>query len=174
MKNFKELLRDIKALAFDVDGVLSANFIPMTPDGEPQRTANIKDGYALQYAVKRGYRIAIITGAVCKSIEVRYRKLGIEDIYTGSSDKITDYENFKDKYGLKDCQVMYMGDDLPDLPVLHKAGISCCPADAAVEVLDIADYISPYEGGKGCARDIIEQIMKSQDKWASDEQAFGW
>ncbi len=174
MKNFKEHLKNIKALAFDVDGVLSQSCIPLSTTGEPQRSANIKDGYALQYAVKCGYRVAIITGAVTESIKVRYNKLGITDIYLGAGNKLNEYEDFKQRYGLKDEEILYMGDDIPDIPVLKKSGISCCPADAAVEVCDIADYISFANGGCGCARDIIEQVMKAQGTWLFDEQAFGW
>lgn len=174
MKNFKEQLKQIKALVFDVDGVLSANFIPMSPAGEPQRTANIKDGYALQYALKCGYHVAIITGALTESVKIRYAKLGVKNIYMASADKIKDYDKFKALHGLDDSEIMYMGDDIPDIPVLEQAGISCCPADAAVEVRDMADYVSFAEGGKGCARDIIEQVMKAQGKWLLDEHAFGW
>lgn len=174
MKNFKENLRQIKAMAFDVDGVLSNNFIPMSPAGEPQRTANIKDGYALQYAIKCGYRIAIITGALTESVKIRYQKLGVPDIYMASADKLKDYNHFKTSYGLEDNEIMYMGDDIPDIPVLERAGISCCPSDAATEVMEICDYVSFAEGGKGCVRDIIEQIMKAQGKWLLDEHAYGW
>lgn len=174
MKNFKERLLDIKALAFDVDGVLSASVIPVSPTGEPQRTACIKDGYALQYAVKQGYHVAIITGAVTETVKARFEKLGIPDIYMAAADKVPCYEDLKQKYGLGDDEVLYMGDDIPDMPVLKIAGISCCPSDAAVEVLAMCDYISQIEGGRGCARDVIEQVMKAQGTWLDDAGAFGW
>lgn len=174
MSNFKEDLPSIKAFIFDVDGVLSKNSIPLNTDGEPMRMANIKDGYALQLAVKYGYKIAIITGADTESIRVRYNKLKIEDIYLSSSIKEIDYKAFKNKYNFDDSEILYMGDDIPDIPVLRLVGIPTCPADAAVEVKSISKYISLYKGGEGCVRDVIEQVMKAQGNWMKNEHAFGW
>ena len=134
-------LKKIKAIAFDVDGVLSADMIPLHPSGEPMRTVNIKDGYAIQLAVKKGLRIAIITG--------------------GRTDGFTDEE------------IMYMGDDVPDIEVMQECGLPCCPKDAAPEVKKVAKYISHAAGGYGCGLDVIEQVLKVHGKWMSDD-AFGW
>ncbi|NCC09271.1 MAG: HAD-IIIA family hydrolase [Bacteroidia bacterium] len=166
-------LSAIKALAFDVDGVLSADVLPLHPSGEPMRTVNIKDGYALQLAVKRGLHIAIITGGRTEAVRQRFAGLGISDLYMGSSVKIHDYSDFRDKHGLEDHEILYMGDDIPDLEVLKQCGLPCCPKDAAPEVKQIAKYISHATGGYGCGRDVIEQVLKAQGHWLS-EDAFGW
>lgn len=166
-------LRKIKALAFDVDGVLSAETIPLHPGGEPMRTVNIKDGYALQLAVKQGLHIAIITGGRTEAVRKRYEGLGITDIFLGSAIKINDYIRFRDKYHLADEEILYMGDDIPDLEVLQRCGLPCCPKDAAPEVKQCARYISHREGGCGCGRDVTEQVLKAQGHWMSGE-AFGW
>ena len=166
-------LTRIKALAFDVDGVLSADMIPLHPSGEPMRTVNIKDGYAIQLAIKKGLRIAIITGGRTDAVRVRFAGLGITDLYLGSAVKIHDYRAFRDKYGLKDEEVLYMGDDVPDMEVLRECGLPCCPKDAAPEVKSIVKYISHTNGGYGCGRDVIEQVLKAHGKWMSDD-AFGW
>ena len=167
-------LQKIKALAFDVDGVLSMLNVVMQPDGMPQRTVNIRDGYALQLAVKSGLKVAIITGAKVESVRKRYQVLGIQDVYLGCSRKIDTYQQFLDKYGLKDDEVMYMGDDIPDYEVLQLCGLPCCPADAAQEIKEICTYVSPLSGGYGCARDVIEQILAAQGKWMQGEHAFAW
>ncbi|MBO4370970.1 MAG: HAD-IIIA family hydrolase [Paludibacteraceae bacterium] len=174
MLNFKEELSHIRAFIFDVDGVLSSSTIPMYPNGEPMRTANIKDGYVLQLAVKLGYPIAILTGASTQAIKTRFTNLGIEDIYMGSANKIENYELFKAKHHLSDNDILYMGDDLPDLPVLQRVGVPTCPVDAAVEVKAIARYISALPGGNGCVRDVIEQVLKAQGKWLQNEHCFNW
>ena len=166
-------LRKIRAIIFDIDGVLSAETITLAPDGLPMRTVNIKDGYAIQLAVKMGLRIAIMTGANVDSIRVRYEGLGVEDIYVGCSVKIKTYEQFLQKYGLTDDEVMYMGDDIPDIRAMKKCGLKVCPADAVHEVLEIADYISDKKGGEGCIRDVVEQTLRSQDKWLQKE-AYIW
>lgn len=166
-------LRKIKAIAFDVDGVLSADVIPLHPSGEPMRTVNIKDGYALQLAVKRGLHIAIITGGRTDAVRQRFAGLGIADLYLGSAVKIHDYRDFREKHGLADEEILYMGDDIPDIEVMRACGLPCCPKDAAPEVKAIARYISHANGGYGCGRDVIEQVMKVQGKWMSDD-AFGW
>ena len=167
-------LQKIKALAFDVDGVLSMLTVVMQPDGMPQRTVNIRDGYALQLAVKSGLKVAIITGAKVESVRKRYQVLGIQDVYLACSRKIDTYQQFLDKYGLKDEEVMYMGDDIPDYEVLQRCGLPCCPADAAQEIKEICTYVSPLSGGYGCARDVIEQILAAQGKWMQGEHAFAW
>ncbi len=166
-------LSRIKALAFDVDGVLSSTTVPLHPSGEPMRTVNIKDGYALQLAVKQGLHIAIITGGRTEAVRIRFAALGVTDLYMGSAVKIHDYRAFRDKYGLRDEEILYMGDDIPDLEVMRECGLPCCPKDAAPEVKMAAKYISYANGGYGCGRDVLEQVLKVQGKWMS-EDAFGW
>lgn len=167
-------LRKIRAIIFDVDGVLSAETITLHPNGEPMRTVNIKDGYAIQLAVKLGLRIVILTGANVASVRVRYEGLGVEDIYLGCAVKIETYNQLLEKYGLKDEEVMYMGDDIPDLQVMQRVGCPVCPQDACTEVREASIYVSDRRGGYGCGRDVIEQILRAQDKWLKDEKAFGW
>ncbi len=167
-------LKKIKAFVFDVDGVLSCETIPMYPNGEPMRTVNIKDGYALQLAVKAGYCVAIITGARTEAVKVRYNGLGIKDVYVGVSVKRICFDELLTKYNLQPEEVLYMGDDIPDYEVMQMCGLPCAPADAAVEIKEISKYISPRNGGKGCGRDVIEQVMRAQGKWMDKANAFGW
>lgn len=167
-------LTAIRAFAFDVDGVLSPSVIPMSAEGEPMRMANIKDGYAMQLASKRGYPIFIITGGRSEAIRNRYAALGVKEIHEGCAFKLPVFEDCLSRYGLTAAQVAYVGDDIPDLPVLQCAGLPCCPSDAAHEVKEACNYISPAAGGYGCARDIIEQVLTAQGKWMSDMHAFGW
>lgn len=167
-------LSKIKGFAFDVDGVLSPSTIPLGEDGYPRRMVNIKDGYALQLAVKRGYRIAIITGGKGEAICKRFESLGITDIFTGASKKLPIFLEWMEKNSLLPEEVAFMGDDIPDLPCLRVAGLPCAPHDAAWEAKQTARYISPFTGGYGCGRDLLEQVMKAQDKWLNDAEAFGW
>ena len=155
----------MKAFAFDVDGVLSSPEVYLHPTGELMRSMNTKDGYALQYAVKRGYPIGIITGGNTVSVAERFKGLGITDIYLASSYKMDDFKDFLFKYDLKAEEVLYMGDDVPDIPVMKASGLPTCPKDAVPEVLNISLYVSQKKGGKGCVRDVIEQVLKVQDKW---------
>jgi 3-deoxy-D-manno-octulosonate 8-phosphate phosphatase (KDO 8-P phosphatase) len=167
-------LTKIRAIIFDVDGVLSAETITLAANGEPLRTVNIKDGYAIQLAVKMGLRIVIMTGGNTEAIRMRYERLGVEDLFMGCSVKIKTYEAFLEKYGLKDAEVMYMGDDIPDLEIMRRVGCPVCPKDACPEVQDASVYISHFKGGYGCGRDVIEQTLRAQDKWLKDAKAFGW
>lgn len=167
-------LTKIKAFVFDVDGVLSPSTIPMGDDGVPMRMANIKDGYALQLAVKLGYHIAIITGGTTESVKIRYNALGVKDVYLGASKKIGILTDWMKKEGLTAEEVAYMGDDIPDLPPMRHVGLSAAPYDAAYEVLQTATFVSKRTGGYGCARDLIEQTLKSKGEWLKDEHAFGW
>lgn len=169
MTNFKEGLKDVKAFAFDVDGVLSNPQVILHPSGELMRSMNTKDGYALQHAVKRGYPIAIITGGITRSVASRFRGLGITDIYLGSSCKTDDFKDFIQKYGLGSEEVLYMGDDLPDLEVMKQVGVPCCPSDAVEEIKSVSGYISPYPGGAGCVRDVVEQVLRLQGRWLDGE-----
>ena len=163
----------IKGLAFDVDGVLSADTIPRHPGGEPCRTVNIKDGYAIQLAVRKGFEVAIITGGRTEAVRQRFEGLGVQHIYMGASVKIVSFEEWLLATGLQADEILYMGDDIPDYEVMQRVGLPCCPADAAPEIKSIATYISPRNGGYGCGRDVIEQVMKAQGKWFGEE-AFGW
>lgn len=166
-------LTKIKAFIFDVDGVLSREVIPLHPDGDPMRTVNIKDGYALQLAVKKGYQVAIITGAYTEAVKIRFSRLGLTHLYMRSAVKIRDYEDFLEKTGLKPEEILYAGDDIPDYEIMKLVGLPVAPADAAPEIKQIARYISHKQGGDGVARDVIEQTMKAQGTWMSAE-AFGW
>lgn len=167
-------LKKIKGIAFDVDGVLSPSTIPMSEKGEPMRMVNIKDGYALQLAAKLGYRIAIITGGKTESIKFRYRALGINDIYLGASVKIEIFKKWIQDSGLNREEVIYVGDDIPDLQCMRYAGLACAPHDACSEARMAAGYVSRFTGGYGCGRDILEQVLKAQGNWMKDEHAFGW
>ena len=167
-------LKKIRAIVFDLDGVLSASTISLGTDGTPLRTVNIKDGYAIQLAVKMGLRIAIISGCKIEAVRRRYEGLGMEDIYLGAAVKIKTYDEFCAKYDLRDDEVMFMGDDVPDLEVMRRVGCPVCPQDACPEVRDASIYVSQHNGGFGCGRDVIEQTLRAQGKWMKDEKAFGW
>lgn len=159
-------LTKIRAIVFDVDGVLSAETITMSTDGEPLRTVNIKDGYAIQLAMRRGLRIAIITGAKSEAVFRRYNALGVGDIAMGCRNKIEAYERLRHEYEYDDDELMYMGDDIPDMPVMQRVGCPVCPADACQDIRDVSLYVSPYKGGHGCARDVIEQTLKARRLWS--------
>ncbi|MBO6234179.1 MAG: HAD hydrolase-like protein [Prevotella sp.] len=167
-------LTSVKAIIFDVDGVLSLSTIQMSPAGLPVRTVNIKDGYAIQLAIKMGMKIAIISGGTDPSIEERYRKLGMTDIFMSCSTKIQVLNQYLADNHLSADEVIYVGDDIPDYEIMKVVGCPCCPADACSDIKEISTYVSPYEGGKGCARDIIEQILRAKGLWLSSAKAFGW
>ena len=166
-------LSKIRAFLFDVDGVLSSDYIPLATNGDPLRTANIKDGYAIQLAVKCGYEVGIITGAYTENIRLRYAHFGVKHIYLRSTVKMQDYEDFLRKTGLTDAEVAYAGDDIPDYDVMRRVGLAVAPASAASEIKAIAGYVSARNGGEGIARELIEQTLKTQGRWMKDE-AFGW
>ncbi len=167
-------LNKIKALVFDVDGVLSRQTINLDSSGEPARTVNTKDGYALQYAVKQGMKLAIITGARTESVKIRYNKLGIEDVFLAAQVKIDIFKEWAEKNNLEIEEILYMGDDIPDFEIMQITGCPCCPSDAVAEIKEISKYISNYAGGEGCVRDVIETVMRVQGKWMTDKKAFGW
>lgn len=167
-------LTEIRAIAFDVDGVLSPSTIPLGPDGTPSRMVNIKDGYALQLAVKHGYRIAIITGADSEAIKVRFNGLGITDIILKAAHKLPILKQWMEENSLEPHQVAFVGDDIPDMECMRHVGLSVAPRDAAEDILGIARYISPRDGGYGVARDLLEQIMRAKGEWLQSEKAFGW
>lgn len=165
MAFFKEDLMKVKAFIFDVDGVLSNECIVIDSSGEMLRTANTKDGYAIQYAIKKGYPVAIITGGISDAVEKRYRGLGVKDIYMASKNKIKDFEDFITKHNLNPDHIMYMGDDLPDFEVMKRIGVPTCPANAVEQIKTISNYISDKDGGFGCVRDVIEQVLRAHSNW---------
>ena len=158
-------LKDISTFIFDVDGVLTNGNVLVTETGEQLRQFNIKDGYALQLAVKKGYNIIVISGAKSTGVEKRLLGLGIQHIFLGISDKIAVYHQLIKEEKLKADDFLYVGDDIPDLPIMQIAPLAVCPADAVEEIKAIAHYISPKNGGSGVARDIIEKVLKIQHKW---------
>lgn len=164
-KNFKELLSNVKAFAFDVDGVFTDGIVLLHPSGELLRTSNTRDGYAVHVAIERGFPVAIISGGKSDAIGTRFKGLGVTDIYLGVQDKVEALEDFRFKYGIELSNILYMGDDLPDYEVMQRVGIPTCPRDAAPEIQNLALYISTYSGGKGCVRDVIEQVLKVNGKW---------
>lgn len=172
MKNLDNIHK-IKCFIFDYDGVISDGGVFMLPTGEGVRRSNVKDGYALHYAVKSGYIVSVISGGTGDNMRVRMKSLGVENVMLGVSYKLDKFEDFLIENDLRAEEVLYMGDDIPDYEVVKAAGIGACPADACYEIKSIADYISPYKGGNGAVRDVIEQVMKIQDKWVSDS-AFHW
>lgn len=167
-------LNKIRAIIFDVDGVLSKETISLHPDGEPMRTVNIKDGYAIQLAMKLGLRIVILTGGTTESVRMRYERLGVENIFMGCTVKLKTYDEFVANYGLTDEEVMYMGDDIPDYEIMMRVGCPVCPADACTDIKQICRYVSDKNGGEGCGRDVIEQVLCAQGKWLKNNKAFGW
>ncbi|MBT0562569.1 KdsC family phosphatase [Riemerella anatipestifer] len=167
--SYKQNLSKIKAFVFDVDGVFTDGSIYLMPDGSMCRTMNVLDGYAVVKAVKKGYKIGIITGGYDPMVKHRLHYLGIVDYYPKSSKKIIDYEDFKSKHNLKDEEILTMGDDLPDIEMMKASALSTCPPNAVPEVKAIADYISPIYGGKGAVRDVIEQVLKVQGNWQEDD-----
>lgn len=168
-------LNRIKAFVFDVDGVLSPSTVPMSDkDGQPIRMVNTKDGYAIQLACKLGYKIAIITGAKTESIIQRYNSLGVKDVYIKASRKIHVLNKWIDTNNLNPDEILYMGDDIPDIECILRIGLPCCPSDACEELKKHSKYISTFKGGYGCVRDVIEQTLRAHGDWMKDEHAFGW
>lgn len=172
MISYKERLNAINTFIFDVDGVLSDGKIYPIGD-DLVRSLNTKDGYAIQYAVKKGYRVFIITGGNSAAIKKTLLTVGVTEVCLGSSNKLEVYERLKKEYGFSDQQVAFMGDDIPDYTVMEHVGMAACPQDAVAEIKHIAHYQSPKMGGEGCVRDLIEQTLRVQDAWFQEE-AFHW
>ncbi|MDE7159961.1 MAG: HAD-IIIA family hydrolase [Muribaculaceae bacterium] len=164
----------IKGIVFDVDGVLSPSTIPLGENGMPMRMVNIKDGYALQLAAKSGLRLAIITGGRSDAVQKRFEALGITDIYQGAAHKLPILQEWMEKEGLLPQEVIYMGDDIPDLKCMRHVGLPCAPHDAAAEARETALYISRFDGGYGAVRDVVEQVLKAHGHWMAPGKAFGW
>lgn len=173
MENFLNQLKRITTFVFDVDGVLTDGGVFVTDTGDHFRQFNIKDGYALQLAVKCGYHVCAISGANAESIRVRLNGLGIKDAFIGCKNKVDLFNTYLANHNIDPATVLFMGDDIPDLKVMQLAGLPVCPADAAEEIKAISTYISPVAGGKGCVRDVIEKVMKVQGKWMNAE-AYSW
>ena len=173
MISYKERLNAITTFIFDIDGVLTDGKVyPMGNDFV--RALQTKDGYAIQYAVKKGYRVFIISGGSPAGLKTALEHLGVTEVCLRASDKLEVYERMKHDYQFSNEQVAYMGDDLPDYPVLKRVGMAACPQDAVMEIKAISHYQSPFLGGQTCVRDIIEQTLRVQGKWFNEDDAFSW
>lgn len=165
MENFKEKLTRVKTFVFDVDGVFTEGGITLMPDGDFLRTYYAKDGYAVSYAISEGFKIFIISGGRGEIMRRRFEKLKVTGIHTNIADKTAVLGGIAEEHGLDLQNTIYMGDDIPDLDVMGMVGVPVCPADACHEIVEVSVYVSQYAGGRGCVRDIIEQVLRAQDKW---------
>lgn len=164
-ENLFDKFARIKAIAMDVDGVLTDGSLLCTDSGEWVRRMNIKDGYAIAKAIKCGMPITAISGSIGEGVKLRLKRLGLEFVYQDVHDKVITLQEWLENVKLTAEEIIYIGDDLPDISVLRMVGLGCCPADAADEVKQVSEYISPYKGGEGCVRDIIEKVMRLQGTW---------
>ena len=164
-KSYKELMPHITTFIFDVDGVLTDGKVTIFPDGQLIRSMSIKDGYALKKAIDNGYNVCIISGGTNAAVKTRLRDLGVTDIFLGVQDKVDKMNEYLELYDIDITNVLYMGDDIPDFQVMKNVGLPACPKDAVQEIQDISIYVSQKKGGNGCVRDVIEQVLKVQDKW---------
>jgi 3-deoxy-D-manno-octulosonate 8-phosphate phosphatase (KDO 8-P phosphatase) len=169
MLNFKQKLTKITTIMFDVDGVMTDGKVLVMESGEMVRNIYSKDGYALNQAVQKGFRVAIISGGNNLAIKNALSRNGVSDVFIREHDKLGCYKKYLDTHNLKNEEVVFMGDDLPDYEIMSTAGLAVCPNDAVAEIKSICQYVSPYKGGEGCVRDIIEQVMKSQGKWSIEK-----
>lgn len=172
MKSYKELLNKITAFIFDVDGVLTNGDIHLY-NGDYIRSMNTRDSYAIQYAIKKGYKIYIITGGSSQEVRNTLIGLGVQEVHLRASNKLEVYTELINRNNITDEEVLYMGDDIPDYEVMAKVGVAACPQDAAIEIKRISDYQSPFNGGRHCVRDVIEQTLRVQNNWFT-EDAFHW
>ncbi|WP_025743104.1 KdsC family phosphatase [Aquimarina pacifica] len=170
-KSYKEYLHHITTFIFDVDGVLTDGTVMINTDGEMLRTMNIKDGYALKTAVRQGYNVCIISGGKNEGVRKRLEGLEIKNIYLGAHQKVEQLDEYLNNHTIKLENVLYMGDDIPDIPVMNRVGLPTCPQDAVPEVKENSKYVSFKKGGKGCVRDVIEQVLKVQGKWVANFDA---
>lgn len=166
MQNFKEKLTKITTFIFDVDGVLTDNKVLVMENGDVVRNVHSKDGYAIQLAIKKGYRLVILSGGNNVAVKNLLSKTGVQHLFINQHDKLQCYKDFINENNLSDEEVLYMGDDLPDYEVMSRVGVAACPNDSASEIKALSIYISPKNGGQGCVRDIIEQVMRVQGTWA--------
>jgi 3-deoxy-D-manno-octulosonate 8-phosphate phosphatase (KDO 8-P phosphatase) len=167
-ENFKTRLKNINTLIFDIDGVMNDGKIFFMPDGVPARSLHNKDNYALQLAVKKGYRVVVISGGSSEVIKNFLHQLGIENVFLKQHDKLSCYKDFIAEHDIDENNILYMGDDLPDYEVMQRVSVASCPADAAVEIKNISIYVSDKKGGEGCVRDIIEQVMRVRGDWTRE------
>lgn len=170
-KSYKEVLHQISTFIFDVDGVFTDGSLLITTEGELLRKMNVKDGYAVKTAIHKGYRICIITGGSNEGVRERFKSLGITDMYFGAHHKKEPMEDFLELYEIDPQTVLYMGDDVPDIPPMQMAGLATCPQNAVPETKAVADYVSHKNGGDGCVRDIIEQVLKVRGDWEANFSA---
>jgi 3-deoxy-D-manno-octulosonate 8-phosphate phosphatase (KDO 8-P phosphatase) len=169
MTFFKDELKNIKAFIFDVDGVLSRDTSPLNEDGDPVRTANVKDGFAIRNAINSGFAVAVITGGYIERVRLRHEKLGVIYYYDKVRDKAECLHDFIKKTGIEAKNILFMGDDLVDYKIMTEVGIPVCPKDAVADIKAISKYISDKNGGEGCVRDVIEQTLRAQNKWFTPE-----
>lgn len=166
-KSYKEYLKDITTFVFDVDGVFTDGSLLITTDGEMLRKMSVKDGYALKVALTKGYNVCIITGGTNEGVRNRLKALGVTDIYMGAHHKIDVLQEYLDIYQIDSGNVLYMGDDIPDIPPMKTVALATCPQNAVMEVKNVCHYISHIQGGHGCVRDVIEQVLKVRGDWMS-------
>lgn len=164
-KHFKVIMNDISTFIFDVDGVLTDGNVHVAQDGSLLRDMSIRDGYAIKAAIENGYQVCIISGGSNEGVRIRLQNLGVKEIYMSVPNKVTVFKEIIAKYNLNPENILYMGDDIPDYHIMHEVGLPTCPQDAVPEIKRVAKYISHVNGGKGAARDVIEQVMKTQQKW---------
>jgi 3-deoxy-D-manno-octulosonate 8-phosphate phosphatase (KDO 8-P phosphatase) len=165
--NYKKAFRDITTFIFDVDGVFTDGGITILPNGEMIRTMNTKDGYAVKAALNAGYKIVVISGGTNEAVRLRLKQLGVKDVLLGIHQKGEALKNYVKENNISLKNILFMGDDIPDIEAMELSFLGCCPNDAVAEVLNAADYISNKNGGKGCVRDVIEQVLKVQGKWGN-------
>ncbi len=168
MGNFKEDIARVRGFVFDVDGVFTDNRLAILPDGEFVRSYNSKDGFVIRQLVKKGYPVCIISGGKGRALELRFEMLGVTDVYLDCFEKLDRLERFMAKHGLEADQVLFMGDDVPDIPPMRRVGMPVCPADAAIDVKAVSRYVSAYAGGEGCVRDVVEQVLRARGDWDPD------
>ena len=171
-ENYKEYLQHITTFIFDIDGVFTDGSIMITSDGQMLRSMNVRDGYAVKTAINSGYRVCAISGGANNpGVRSRLQGLGVTDVYLGEHHKLNRLQAYLEENGIKSENVLYMGDDIPDLMVMQNVGLACCPNDAVAEIKAICSYISHKNGGKGCVRDVIEQVLRVQGKWNKNTDA---
>ena len=164
-KNYKILLNNVRAFIFDIDGVMTNGKVLITTDGEALREINTRDGYALKHASRKGFKIGVISGGTNQSVKRRLELIGVNKVYIGINEKEKAFSDFINAFKIEPEQVLYMGDDIPDITVMEKVGVATCPQDAVSDIKKISHYVSHKNGGEGCVREIIEQVMRVQNKW---------
>lgn len=174
MEHYLNILPHVKTMIFDVDGVLTDGSVTLLPNGEQVRKMSSRDGFAIQLAVKKGYKIIVITGGSSQMVKQKLEQLGVKEVYLKSYNKIEVFEDVCVMHNLNPERVLYMGDDLPDYEVMKRVGVPCCPENAAWEIREISSYISPLKGGEGCVRDVIEKVLRSQQNWVNTNGDLEW